>query len=126
MRIRDQQAATRSDYSDLLGHSSGSGDMCLKLLAADMAATPHLKCKFSTAHHLTGILHLVLIQIEQAAQPHESFQASVTPAGDIRLVQSKDSGYERTSGCDRDHRVFTHSGDRDFKKKHPSDQRSGS
>ena len=25
VRIRDQQAATRSDYSDILGHSSGSG-----------------------------------------------------------------------------------------------------
>ena len=55
----------------------------------------------------------------------QSFQASVTPAGDIRQVQRKNSGYKRTSGCDRDHRVFTHSGDRDFEKKHPPDQRSG-
>ena len=88
--------------------------MCLEILAIDMAPTPHLKCKFLTAHHLTRILHLVLAKIEQAAQP-QSFQASVTPAGDIRLVQSKDSGYERTSGCDRDCRVFTHSGGRDWK-----------
>ena len=46
-----------------------------------------------------------------------SFQASVTSAGDIRLVQSKDCSYDRTSGCDRDYRVFTHSGDRGFEKK---------
>ena len=43
-----------------------------------------------------------------------------------RLAQSKDSGCERTSGHDRDHRVFTCSGDRDFEKKHPSDWRSSS
>ena len=69
-------------------------------------------------------LHLVLTKIEQVAWL-QSFQASVTPVGDIRLVQSTDSGYERTSECDRDHRVFTHSGGRDFEKRHPSDQRSG-
>ena len=69
VRIRDQQAATRSDYSDLWGIPV-EADVCLELLATDMAPTPHLKCKFSTAHHLTGILHLVLIKIEQVAQPH--------------------------------------------------------
>ena len=45
--------------------------MHLKLLATDMAPTPHLKCKFSTAHHLTGLFHLVLIKIEQAAWLHD-------------------------------------------------------
>ena len=45
-------------------------DMHLKLLARDMAPTPHPECKSSTAHHLTGILHLVLIKIEQAAWLH--------------------------------------------------------
>ena len=45
-------------------------DMHLKLLVTDKAPTLHLKCKFSTAHHLTGILPLVLIKIEQVAWPH--------------------------------------------------------
>ena len=45
--------------------------MHLELLAIDMAPTPHLKCKFSTAHDLTGILHLVLTRIEQVAQVHD-------------------------------------------------------
>ena len=48
--------------------------MCLEILATDMAPTLHLKCKFSTAHHLTGILHLVLTKIEQAAWPHSHFR----------------------------------------------------
>ena len=48
--------------------------MCLEILVTDMAPTPHLKCKFSTAHHLTGILHLVPTKIEQAAQPLGHFR----------------------------------------------------
>ena len=48
--------------------------VCLEILATDMAPTPHLKCKFSTAHHLTRILHLVLTKIEQVAQPHDHFR----------------------------------------------------
>ena len=44
--------------------------MHLEIWATDMAPTLHLKCKFSTAHHLTGILYLVFIKIEQAAWPH--------------------------------------------------------
>ena len=73
VRIKHQQAATRSDYSDLLGHSSGNG-YCLEILATDMAPTLHLKCKFSTAHHLTEILQLVLAKIEQVAQTHGNFR----------------------------------------------------
>ena len=45
--------------------------MHLEILATDMAPTLHLKCKFSTAHHLTGILHLVLMKIEQVAWLHD-------------------------------------------------------
>ena len=46
----------------------------LEILATDMAPILHLKCKFSTAHHLTRILHLVLTKIEQVAQPHSHFR----------------------------------------------------
>ena len=48
--------------------------MHLEILTTDMAPTPHLKCKFSTAHHPTRILHLVPTKIEQAAQPHSHFR----------------------------------------------------
>ena len=41
----------------------------LEILATDMAPTPHLKCKFSTAHHLMEICHLVHAKTEQVAQP---------------------------------------------------------
>ena len=124
VRIRDQQAATRSDYSDLLGHSSGS----------------------RYASRVTGYRYgtntTSKVQVFNSTPPNRnpppgtrkdrisgsatwSFQASVTPAGDIRLVQSRDSSYKGTSGCDRDCRVFTCSGERDFEK-HLSDWRSGS
>ena len=35
--------------------------MHLEILATDMAPTLHLKCKFSTAHHLTRIKELIWI-----------------------------------------------------------------
>ena len=125
VRIKDQQAATRSDYSDLLGHSSGGG------------------CASRATGYRYGTNTTSKVQVFNSTPPNRnpppgthkdrrsglatwSFQASVTPAEDIRLVQTKDSSYERTSGCDRDWRVFTCSGDRDFEKKCPSDQRSGS
>ena len=48
--------------------------MHLGILATDMVPIPHLKCKFSTTHHLTGILHLVPTKIEQAAKPPGHFR----------------------------------------------------
>ena len=107
MRIKYQQAAARSDYSDLLGHSSGNGYVSRNI------------------GHRYGTNSASKVQVFNSTPPNrnpppsvckdrtsgsaaQSFQASVTPAGDIRLVQSKDSGYERKSGHDRDCRVFTH------------------
>ena len=48
--------------------------MCLEILATDMAPTLHLKCKFSTAHYLTEIYHLVPTKIEQVAWPPSHFR----------------------------------------------------
>ena len=45
--------------------------MCLELLAIDTVLTPHPRCKFSTACHPTGTLHLALIRKGQVAQPHD-------------------------------------------------------
>ena len=102
MRIKDKQASIRSDYSDHLGHSSGSG-----------------YASRDTGYRY-GTNTVSKVQVFNSTPPNrnpppgthkdrtsglatQSFQASVTTAGDIRLVQSKDSGCERTSGCDRDH-----------------------
>ena len=99
VRIKDQQAV-RSDYSDLLGHSSGNG-----------------YASRNTGHRY-GTKSASKVQVFNSTTPNQNpppgtckdrtsgsaawlFQASVTSAGDIRLVQSRDSGYERTSGHDR-------------------------
>ena len=48
--------------------------MHLKILATDMVPTLHQKYKFSTALHLTEILHLVLSRIDQVAWPSSHFK----------------------------------------------------
>ena len=100
VRIKDQQAA-KSDYSDLLGHSSGNNYASRDTghrYGTNSAFKVQVFNSTPTNRNLPPSTHKDRI----SGLATWSFQASVTPAGDIRLVQSKDSSYERTSGCDRD------------------------
>ena len=123
VRIKDQQAA-KSDYSDLLRCSSGNGYVS------------------RNTGHRYGTNSASKVQVFNSTPPNQnpppsthkdrtsslaawSFQASVIPAGDMRLVQSKDSGNKKTSGCDRNCRALIHLGGRDSERRHPLDQRSG-
>ena len=70
-----------------------------ELLAKDMALTPPPRCKlvFNSTPPSPAVLPSAHKEAPSgmAAQP---FQATIDPLGDIRLVQSRDGGYERARG----------------------------
>ena len=117
--LKDPQAATRSDYSDLLGHSGGSG----------------------YASRSTGYWYdthtAAKVQVFNSTPPNwnpppssrndrssgmaaQAFPASVSPHGDIWMVKEKNNDYGRTSRCDEDHRDFAHSSNKDQSSHHKS------
>ena len=94
VRLRDQQTATKSDYTDLTRHSSSNGyvsratgqrygtNTASKIQVFNSTPPSQTALPSSSKERLSGM----------TAGP---FQARVDPSGDIRLVQNKDGGYVR-------------------------------
>ena len=97
MRIKDQQAATRSDYFDPMGHSSDNG-------YASRATGQRYGTNTTSKMHVSNSMPPNWNPPPSSHKERSSglaawpFQASIYPLGDIRMVQSKDSSYEGAAG----------------------------
>ena len=92
-----EQAATRSDYSDLMGHSSGNG----------YASRVTGQSYSTNTTSMMQVFNSTLPNQNPPPSTHKErtsgsatwpFQASIDPSGEIRMVQSKDSGYKGAAG----------------------------
>ena len=117
--MKDPQIASRSDYSDLLGHSSGNGyasrstgywyDTNTAAKVQVFSSTPPNQNPPPSSY-----------KDKPSGMAAQAFPASVTPHGDIRMVVEKSDDHGRTSRCDKGHRDFGHSGKKDWSSHHRS------
>ena len=103
--MRDPQITTRSDYSDLLGHSGGNGyasrsteywyDTTTAAKVQVFNSTPPNQNPPPSSY-----------KDKPSGMAAQAFPASVTPHGDIRMVMEKSDDHRRTSRHDKGHRFW--------------------
>ena len=119
VRLKDLQAATRSDYSDLLGCSGRSG-YASRSTGYQYNTNTAAKVQVFNSMPPNWNPPPSSCKDRSSGMATQAFPASVTPHGDIRIVKEKNNDYRRTSRCDKDHRVFAHSSNKDWSSHHKS------
>ena len=117
--MRDPQIATRSDYSDLLGCSSGNG-YASRSTGYQYDTTTAAKVQVFNSTPPNWNPPPSSYKDKPSSTAIQAFPASVTPHGDIRMVIEKSDDHRRTSRSDKGHRDSGCSGKRDQSSHHRS------
>ena len=119
VRLKDPQAATRFDYSDLLGCSGGSG---YASRSTGYQYDTHIAAKVQVFNSMPPNQNPPPSsgKDRSSGMAARAFPASITPHGDITMVKEKNKDYGRTSRCDEDHRDFACSSIKDQSSHHKS------
>ena len=94
MRLRDQQTATKSDYTDLTYHSNGNR-YALRATGQRYSTNTTSKMQVFNSTPPSQTAPPSAQKERLSSMATNPFQARVDPSGDIRLVQSRDGGYVR-------------------------------
>ena len=117
--MRDPQIATRSDYSDLLGCSSGNG-YASRSTGYWYDTTTAAKVQVFNSTPPNWNPPPSSYKDKPSGTAAQAFPASVTPHGDIRMVIEKSDDHRRTSRHDKGHRDSGCSGKKDWSSHHRS------
>ena len=120
MRLRDQQTATKSDYTDLTHCSSGNGYPS-RAIGQRYGTNTTSKMQVFNSTPPSQTAPPSSHKERPSSTAADPFQARVDPLGDIRLVQSRDGGYVRARDQDQDCGTSAHTGNQSMDREHSSD-----